>query len=105
MFCFFKYSSALRIFTGHIPLIKKNVASYDLFLTCLLPLGLLSPALLGPILYLLYTSDLPATRGVTIDTFADDTVIVAIHENPIEASNILQKNLGEIEAWAKNGNK
>lgn len=46
---------------------------------------------IGPLLYVLYTADLPTTT----DTFADGTVILAAIENPIEASNSLETHLDQ----------
>lgn len=60
--------------------------------------GVPQGSVLGPVLYLLYTSDLPKTNNVTIGTFADNTVLFAAHENPDEASKI-QESLNKIEEW------
>ena len=48
-------------------------------------------SILGPILYVLYTCDLPQTANVTVATFADDTALLAIGENINDATNMLQK--------------
>ena len=47
----------------------------------------------GPLLYALYTSDLPASTETTLGTFADDTAIFATHEEPTIASLNLQEHL------------
>jgi hypothetical protein len=52
--------------------------------------------LLSPLLYTLYTYDLPTTRKTTIGTFADDTAIFATHETPATASSHLQEHLSLI---------
>jgi hypothetical protein len=57
---------------------------------------------LGPILYVLYTTVLPTTIHTT-RTFADVTVILARHDDPVTASHKLQGHLDEIEAWLKSG--
>jgi hypothetical protein len=49
--------------------------------------------ILGPLLYVLYTSDLPTSRETTLDTFADDTAIFATHEDPTIVSLNLQEHL------------
>jgi hypothetical protein len=58
-------------------------------------------SVLGPVLYLLYTSDLPTTENTLTGTFADDTVIMASHEDPTTASTRLQQHINLLEAWTK----
>jgi hypothetical protein len=58
-------------------------------------------SILGPLLYVLYTSYLPTSRETTLGTFADDTAIFATHENPTIASLNLQEHLHIIKKWLK----
>jgi len=58
--------------------------------------------ILGPLLYILHTSDLPTSRETTLGTFANDTAIFATHEDPTIASLNLQEHLYIIEKWLKN---
>jgi hypothetical protein len=59
--------------------------------------GVPQGSILGPKLYSIYTADLPETAQTTLATYADDTTILASHENPTEASRMLQMHLDQFE--------
>lgn len=54
---------------------------------------------LDPLLYLLFTADLPTMEQTTTGhgTFADDTTILALLKDPKAASRKLQENITEIQ--------
>jgi hypothetical protein len=56
---------------------------------------------LGPVLYLIFTSDIPQPAGTTVATFADDTAILAVGANVEEATKKLQPAANSINNWTK----
>ena len=52
--------------------------------------GVPQGSILGPLLYVPYTSDLQTSSETILGTFADDTAIFATHEDPTIASHNLQ---------------
>ena len=61
--------------------------------------GVPQGSVLGPILYTLYTANIPTTTNSTVLTFADDTAILVRHTNPETAVKILQEHIIKIENW------
>jgi len=56
-------------------------------------------SILGPILYTIFTADLPVTEQTTTATYSDDAAIQASHEDPIIATTELQAHLHRLEHW------
>jgi hypothetical protein len=54
---------------------------------------------LGPLLYTLYTSELPISRKTTLSSFEDYTAILMTHAGSRTASLSLQNHLHNIEKW------
>lgn len=81
---------------GRQYMVKQNSAT-----TCVYDInaGVPQGSVLGPVLYLMYTADLPVTDKVMISTFADDTAILTSHNIPETASKELQNHLKKIEDW------
>lgn len=77
---------------------KVNEAKSDYFS---ISSGVPQGSVLGPLLYVLYTSDLPTAQNAITGTFADDTAILSCHEDPQIASNITQNNLDNLQQWLK----
>ena len=63
--------------------------------------GVPQGSVLGPVLYLIFTADLPLSANTYTATFADDTVIMAKSKYPNTASDLLQENLKSVEEWMK----
>lgn len=76
--------------------VKINDETSDM---CTMYAGVPQGSVLGPILYTIFTSDMPVIDGVTIATYADDTAIMAKHESPVEASALVQNELNILQCW------
>ncbi len=63
--------------------------------------GVPQGSVLGPLLYLLYTADLPIAEDITPATFADDTAILVTSPNYEVAVNKLQNSVERITEWAQ----
>jgi hypothetical protein len=56
-------------------------------------------SILGPLLYLIFTADIPLTEKTLMATFADDTAIMSPDHDPNMASQKLQQHLNLLQNW------
>lgn len=61
--------------------------------------GVPQGSVLGPVLYTIFTSDMPVIGNILVATYADDTAVLAANTNPSDASIQLQEELRVIENW------
>ncbi len=61
--------------------------------------GVPQGSVLGPFLFVVFTSDIPQTSNTTIATFADDTAILAVGDTISEVTLKLQVAINNIQDW------
>lgn len=63
--------------------------------------GVPQGSVLGPLLYLLYTRDIPKEDDTILATFADDTAILAVGKTVEETTAKLQTALNKVNEWTR----
>jgi hypothetical protein len=56
---------------------------------------------LGPVLYLLYINDLPATLNSTMATFVNDTAVMVVEETFENSTREIQFIVNKVAIWTK----
>lgn len=61
--------------------------------------GVPQGSVLGPVLYLVYTNDMPVVPRVTLSLYADDALFVCRSATPTQAAIYLQRQLDALQPW------
>ena len=57
-------------------------------------------SILGPLLFLIFTNDVPANLECNVKIFAADTSLFSLARDPNEGSAKLGRHLGRVSRWA-----
>lgn len=63
--------------------------------------GVPQGSVLGPVLYLVYTNDMPTTPGVTLSLYADDALFHCRSANQRMAATVMQRQMDALSPWLK----
>ena len=61
--------------------------------------GVPQGSILAPLLYTVYTADIPRHPHTLLASYADDKAILSSHQDPTTASQHLQEHLSSVEKW------
>lgn len=93
------YFRLLRSFLcGRLFKVRQGNAYSEL---CEINAGVPQGAILSPLLYTIYTSDIPTRDDTLTATFADDTAILGQSRNREDASKRVQEQLNELSVWLR----
>ena len=68
---------------------------------CEIKAGIPQGSVLGPILYTIFTYDVPVNDDITLASYADDTAILYSDQSSYDASVIVQRELDILQIWLK----